>query len=247
MPLRTTKTTAGSSSHAVGRRAPARPVERLEARRLFAAAPAAEGDPLVQVFDRVVNENEQQVVFEISVAPGDQPVTMDYATLPGTAAQDADYAPVAGTLTFPASPDPRTATVTVAVVDDLYWEETEWFYLQLSNVTNASLPGDAATYRATATVRDNDRRPAIRVDDVQMTEGDVGEDADAAFTVSLTDPIDRPVSVEYSTADDTAVAAFSCGRWDLALTSRPPTRLSASSVRETGFAVVDQAAPGQLA
>ena len=179
-------------------------IERLETRRLCSAYIAAEGDPpVVDVLDRVVSEGAEQVLFEVSVGGGDSIVTVDYSTVPGTAAPNADYIPVEGTLTFPADPATRTQTVFVPIVDDAFWEETEWFYLQLSNVTNATLPGDAATYRATATVRDDDRRPSLRVADARVDEGDAA-DAEMAFVVSMSDAIDRLVSVDYATADGTA-------------------------------------------
>jgi hypothetical protein len=184
-------------------------VEALEFRRLLAtvAAPAVDDpDPAVQVADRLVAEGAGQVVFEITVPAGDAPVTLDYSSAPGTATAGLDYASVGGTLTFAPDPSPRTQTVAVPVVDDAFWEDGEWFYLTLSNVSGAPLPGGFPTYRATATIRDDDPRPALRVSDVRVGEGDSG-DAAAAFVVSMSAALDRPVTVEYATADGTAGAA----------------------------------------
>lgn len=47
--------------------------------------------------------------------------------------------------------------------------------------------------------------PAISLADVSVTEGDVGL-SDAAFTISLSTVSDRPVSVDFATADNTATA-----------------------------------------
>jgi hypothetical protein len=180
----------------------------LEPRRLLSsvAIAADDPDPSVQVQDRLVSEAAGQVVFEITAPAGDAPVTLDYSTAPGTATEGLDYTPVAGTLTFaPDSVSTRTQTVAVPVIDDGFWEDSEWFYLELSNVTGAPLPGGGPTYRATATVRDDDPRPALRVSDARMTEGDAGE-AQMAFVVSLSAALDRPVTVDYATADGTATA-----------------------------------------
>ncbi|MCP4986506.1 MAG: DUF11 domain-containing protein, partial [Colwellia sp.] len=48
--------------------------------------------------------------------------------------------------------------------------------------------------------------PDVQVDDVTVTEGDPGDTVEATFTVSLSEPGNRPVSVAYQTAAGTAAA-----------------------------------------
>jgi len=192
----------GASTHCL--------VDLLEARRFLSSSPlvvAADdpADPSVEVQDQLIAEGTPQVVFDITVPAGDVPVTLDYATAPGTAAADLDYASVAGSLTFAADAAPRMQSVAVSVADDALWEDSEWFYLELSNVSGAGLPGGGATYRATATIRDNDPRPTLRVSDARVDEGDAG-DTPATFVVSLSAALDRPVTVDYATANGTASA-----------------------------------------
>jgi hypothetical protein len=183
----------------------------LEARRLLSSSPlvvAADdpADPSVEVQDQLVAEGTPQVVFDITVPAGDVLVTLDYATAPGTAAADLDFTTVAGSLLFaPDTAAPRTQSVAVSIADDALWEDSEWFYLELSNVNGGGLPGGGATYRATATIRDNDQRPTLRVSDARVDEGDAG-DTPATFVVSLSAALDRPVTVDYATANGTASA-----------------------------------------
>ncbi|RLC13513.1 MAG: hypothetical protein DRI57_16050, partial [Deltaproteobacteria bacterium] len=54
------------------------------------------------------------------------------------------------------------------------------------------------------TITNDDSDPEISVDDVTVTEGDTGT-VSAIFTVSLSSPSSKMVSVDYQTADNTAI------------------------------------------
>ena len=125
-------------------------------------------------------------------------MTVHYATTDGTAAQPGDYAETSGTLTF--TPGQTTKTVTVPVADDALDEPAETFSLDLDSPTGATIAGDGS---ALATVADDDLPPGISVGDATVTEGATGS-VPAEFTISLTGPSAKPVSVAYSTSDVSA-------------------------------------------
>ncbi|MFO0823880.1 MAG: putative Ig domain-containing protein [Gemmataceae bacterium] len=80
-------------------------------------------------------------------------------------------------------------------------EANETFALNLSGATNASI-SDA---QAVGTIT-NDDSTAIAIGDTSVTEGNSGTKP-LNFTVTLTAPSDFPVTVNYATADGTALAA----------------------------------------
>ena len=63
-----------------------------------------------------------------------------------------------------------------------------------------------ATAQCQATVTVTDSAPTLSINDVSLLEGNVGT-TDAVFTVSLSQPACTPVSVQFTTADGTAVHA----------------------------------------
>jgi len=163
-----------------------------------------DAQPSLSVSDPSVTEgNAGEVLasFDVSLsAPSGRQVTLDYASANDTATEPADYSSRAGSLSF--APGDQSKTVTVAVNGDLLDEENERFLLNLSNAQSATL---AAGARGTATIFDNDAEPTLSIDDKTVLEGDSGQ-VDASFTLSLSAPSGRQVSVELATADQTASA-----------------------------------------
>ncbi len=133
----------------------------------------------------------------LSAASG-KTVTVDYATADGTATSPADYTPTSGTLTF--TPGQTSKTIDVPIVGDLLNEASETYTLTLSNPVNATVP----TATRTGTITDNDPLPSIVINDVSVAEGNVGT-TNADFTVTLSAPSGRNVTVNYATANSTAV------------------------------------------
>ena len=132
-------------------------------------------------------------------APSGKAISVDYATADGTATAPGDYAGASGTLSF--APGQTTKTVDVAVQGDLLNEFDETFAVNLSNLSNVA-PGILS---GTGTIVDDDPMPTVSVGDVSVPEGDAGA-ANATFTVSLSAPSGKPISVDYATADGTATA-----------------------------------------
>jgi hypothetical protein len=116
------------------------------------------GLPEIRVDDRSVTEGNAgtvNVVFTLVLsAATTQPVTATYATAPNTAAAGTDYVSASGTLTLPAGA--TSGTITVAVNGDTAVEGNETFWLNLDNVTGATL-GDG---QGLGTIVDDDQPPA---------------------------------------------------------------------------------------
>jgi len=132
------------------------------------------------------------VILEQTTA---EPITVDFTTFQGTARSGSDFQPVAGTLTF--APGDLTRTITVEVFGDTTPEEDETFQVILSNPVNGVLTSSSAT----GTILNDDA--FVRVDDVEIAEGDSGQ-TNAVFTVSLSAPLQETATIAYTTADDTA-------------------------------------------
>ena len=159
--------------------------------------------PSLTIDDVTVTEGSggtTDAVFTVRLsAASAQVVTVNYATAAGTAAAGTDYASISGPLTFAAGT--TTRTVTVAVAGDLLDEANETFFVNLSGASGA-LIGDA---QGTGTITDDDPLPVVAVNDVSLNEGNAGTTT-AAFAVSLSAPSGRTVTVNYATADGTALA-----------------------------------------
>src|SRR5206468_2887458 len=91
--------------------------------------------------------------------------------------------------------------INITVVNDALDEDDETIRITL-NPTNATL-GATATY--TYTILDDDPLPSLSINDATVTEGNNGN-IKAAFTVTLSVPSGRTVTVNYAAADGTATA-----------------------------------------
>jgi hypothetical protein len=89
----------------------------------------------------------------------------------------------------------------VTVNGDLLNENDETFNLNLSTATNATI----ADARGVATIVDEDPAPTVSIDDVSVTEGNSGT-KNVTFTVRLSVASGKSITVDYATADGTAVA-----------------------------------------
>ncbi len=155
--------------------------------------------PSLSVGDAFVAESAGAVAeFTVTLsAVSALPVMVGYATEDGTAMADSDYTPIVGrTLTIPAGD--MTGTIPVSVLDDALDEPTETFTVRLGAPTNATV----ADGEGTGTITDDDSPPTLSIGDVTVTE----DSGTATFTVRLSVPIDRPVTVDFTTVDGSAVA-----------------------------------------
>jgi hypothetical protein len=148
------------------------------------------------------NSGDQAKTFTVSLdAPAGRPIRVGYHVTSGTATAGQDFvAPADAELLF--APGDTTHTFTVDVTGDRVDEPAETFNITLSN------PGATASGAALAanpiTITDDDARPAIdTLPDITMDEGD--GTGTATFHVALTNPSAQPITLDVSSANDTAV------------------------------------------
>lgn len=169
--------------------------------------------PGLTINDSSVSESSAAMVFTVTLSPASaQPVTVGYATANGTATAGLDYSATSGTLTFNAGETSKTITVTL--VTDTLDENNETVLVDLSSPTNAALV-DA---QGVGTIVDDDPLPELAISDVMVTEGNSGATS-AAFAVTLSVVSGRSVTVNYATADGTALAGGGVGGNDYTSTS----------------------------
>lgn len=145
------------------------------------------------------NSGSSQMMIPVSLnGESALPVAVDYDVSGLTATSGVDFQPTSDTLMIPAGA--TGANVLVDILGDVLDEPDEQLLIQLSNPSAASL-GQAL---ATATIQDDDDPPAISISDLQVLEGT--SRSQAGLTVSLSAPSGKTVSVDYATADGSALA-----------------------------------------
>ena len=134
------------------------------------------------------------------------PLGVTATTTNGSAAAPTDYAPLAGiAVVVPPGAAGRTVAIPVTVNGDVVVEADETLSLTLSAPTTGAAIGGGP---ATGTIV-NDDATAISIGDVSQFEG-TSEGAALGttafrFPVTMSNPSELPVSVQYSTADETAL------------------------------------------
>jgi len=157
--------------------------------------------PALSINDVSVVEGDSglaRAVFSVSLSPASgQQVSVRFATADGTATSASDYVAQNGQLIF--DPAVTNRTITVLVNGDTFFEGDETFALTLSEPANATI----AKPQGLVTIVDDDAEPALSIADVSILEGNAGT-TDAIFTVHLSAPSPKPVTVRYATAGETA-------------------------------------------
>lgn len=158
--------------------------------------------PAVTISDaqRVEGDNGTfQMVFTVTLSadPGTN-VSVQYSTGGGTATAGSDYTAVPlTTLTFGAGETSKQ--VVVDVLGDTLLEGNETFNVTLSNPNGVTI----ADGTGVGTIVDDDT-PTITITDEQVTEAAGG--STMTFTVTLSKAVNVAVTVDYATANGTAVA-----------------------------------------
>ena len=170
--------------------------ESLERRRLFA------GQPLLSVSDAWVPEGNDgtttaAVVVNLLQARRNQTVTVNYSTQNGSAVAGTDYVAKSGRLTF--APGETSKTIPVSIIGDRVVGADGYFLVNLQGPKNAKI----ADGQAVVSIADDE--PWVSVGDAYAAEGNAGN-TPFNFTVSLSRAYDRAVSVDYATADGSAIA-----------------------------------------
>lgn len=128
-------------------------------------------------------------------------VTVDYVTNGGTATSNADYTPVVGTLTWePGDLSPKSFRI--PIINDTAMESPETVLINLGNPTGGAVIGTRGT--ATLTITDDDMPSTVQFS--AATYNSPAGSAQATVTVTRTGGTGSAVTVNYATADGTAVA-----------------------------------------
>jgi CSLREA domain-containing protein len=177
------------------------------------------------------NSGSSNFAFTVSLSQAsEQAVTVSYATSDGSAIAGSDYTATSGTVTF--APGVTSQTINVPVSGDTTKEASETFTVSLSSPVNATL----GTATGTGTIVDDDNAPVLAIDNVSHAEGDTGS-ASFTFTVTLSQPSGETVTVNYATANGTAIAGDDYGATSGTLTFAPGVTSQTITVPVTGDAV----------
>jgi hypothetical protein len=126
------------------------------------------------------------------------PVTVHYSTFDGTARAGEDYTALSGAITL--TSEQRTATIRVPLRPDIIVEPDETFFLKLMDPVGATISDGESRF-----IIRNDDVTRLSMNDVTLTERHAGL-KNANFTLSLSAPSRSTVTVQYTTANGTALA-----------------------------------------
>jgi len=150
------------------------------------------------------NEDAGLVILTVLRSGGSAgSVSVDLDTVAGSASAGSDFEPLSTTLTL--VDGQTTATAEILVYDDTVYEGTESFAVGLANASGGATIGTVAS--ADIIISDNDPVPSSGVVRFSGATYAVSEAGQAVtITVMRTDGNFGAVSVDYSTANDTAMA-----------------------------------------
>ena len=132
-----------------------------------------------------------------SVAPGaDETITLNYT---GLATNGSDYS---GSTTITILSGATTGTTTITGIDDNDDDDAETIIATITGTSTATI---GSPNSATITINDDDPVPELTIADVTLNEGLAGT-TNFDFTISLNRVTTQTVTVNYSTADGTAIA-----------------------------------------
>jgi hypothetical protein len=161
--------------------------------------------PALTIEDTSVDEHDKFARVRVKLpTPSTERITVSFATADGTATDGvgepkADYVAASGTLVF--EPGDESQTIKVELAKDHRDESAETFFVNLFAPTNATIE-DA---QAVVTIKDDDRRPRVRIGNAHEDEPRSGT-AVMTFHVELSAPSGRPVAVDFRTANLSAIA-----------------------------------------
>ncbi len=163
-------------------------------------------DARISVADATVTEGNNgtsNLAFTVTLsAAASGPVTVAYATSDVSAKSGQDYVAQTGTLIFAAGETSKV--VNVQVKGDTVVEANETLRLTLSSPTGATI--DDGVANGTVVNDDTLPLPSLSVNDASSAEGSAAASGHTTFTVSLSSAATGPVTVQFATANGTAVA-----------------------------------------
>jgi hypothetical protein len=132
-------------------------------------------------------------------SPSDTAVSVNYTTVNSTATAAEDFSHRTGILTF--NPRETRKVISVPLHSDVLDEVDEIFRVNLYAPSGAEI----SDRQAVGTIIDDDSAPALFINDISVAEGNAGT-VTATFTVRLSAPSGKTISVNAITANGTAKA-----------------------------------------
>src|ERR1700754_556069 len=162
------------------------------------------------------NSGTTQATFVVALSgAASQSVSCSFATSNGTATAGPDYTATSGTVTF--APGETEKPVVVLVKGDTVDEAQETYFLDISNVQNATV----SSSRGTGFIVDDDGL-TISINDVSVTEGNSGTKV-ATFTLTLSGSSVEAIAVRAITKPGTATASTDYSSINTVVTFQPGT------------------------
>lgn len=168
--------------------------------------PPSTAFPLVSINDVDVvegNSGSSNAVFTVRLsAASTSTVTVTYSFVDGSATAGSDYETTSGTLTF--APGETQKPIAVRIYGDLKYEVDEYFVVNLSAASNATI----IDFQGEGVIRndDVDNVPIVSISSVAKREGNKGN-TKFAFQVALSTSSSQAATVSYRTSDGTATVA----------------------------------------
>ena len=150
------------------------------------------------------NTGTVEAVFTVNLSQaGEEVITVEYASADGTATiADNDYLSASNTLVFDIGETEKPIPITVN--GDTNIEDDETFLVNLSNASGATI---ADAQGQGIIINDDNPAPTfyLSIDNTSIIEGDEGT-TDVTFVVTLSETSENEITVDYTTADGSAVA-----------------------------------------
>ncbi|MFO1351564.1 MAG: Calx-beta domain-containing protein [Gammaproteobacteria bacterium] len=142
--------------------------------------------PDLTITDVTVAESAGTATFTVTLgAAAAAGFTIDFATANGTATAGADYTAASGTLTFTGTAG-ESHTIAVPILQDTLVEPAETFFVNLSNISNATVTFAA---QGTGTITDDDVPPppqGAKLTATKTVDGQLQPGATITYTVIVT-------------------------------------------------------------
>jgi hypothetical protein len=168
---------------------------------------------LLTINDVSVTEGST-MTFTVSLAPGSNGnTTVDWSLVDVTTSANDHGTTLSGTVSF--SNGATSRTIQISTTGDSFDELDETFEIRLSNVVGDAQISDGV---GVGTIVDNDPTPTISINNVSKNEGNAGT-SNWSFTVTLSAASGRDVSVQWTTAEGTAISSGNPGNRDFAAES----------------------------
>ena len=157
----------------------------------------AGADARLSITNIAQDEDAGPMTFTVTMdSPLDEDVSVNFATMFGTAGPS-DFEAQTGTITILAGE--QSATITIDISSDSTTEADEDFRLNLSRIQTTNRAVTFANAQAVGTIR-NDDIALVAIQDATQTEND----GRLEFTVTVIEPLDVDILVDFTTRADTA-------------------------------------------